>query len=308
MLGNKAEDSLHGKIVVVDLSYLMHRSYKASQSSRSTTEIMGEASSTVPMTISTLKRILKPREIHFAIEAGHDHRDAINPLYKDRADKDPELVREIELIIRDLINNNESVIYAMGLEADDVMATMAWDHGKDCILVTADKDMHQLIDMCHIYHPYDKRETTRDDVTKKWGIEPHLLGDMLALNGDTADNIPGIEGVGPKTAAGLLKEYGNLQGILDRSDEMAARKRPKKIWQRLSANKQSALDSRSLVQLVIDAKIETATHQSILEIHNRNRDELVTESTEDQNERHETSAGIPERQPEVDGDSDCEWF
>jgi len=269
MLGSSPESDLHGKIVVVDLSYLMHRSYKASISSRATTEVVNgsgsTASSTVPMTISTLKRILQPKEIHFAIEAGHDHRDAINPDYKDRADKDPELVAEIEAITNQLIRDGESVLYAMGLEADDVMATMAFQHGKECILVTADKDMHQLIDLCRIYHPYDKAEITRSDVVKRWGVETYQLGDMLALNGDKADSIPGVEGVGPKTAAKLLKEYGDIEGILDASDEMAVSTR-KKIWQRIASGKQDLIDSRNLVQLVVDADIKRATHEDLIKI------------------------------------------
>ena len=267
MLGDSPESKLHNKVVVIDLSYLMHRSYKASQSIRQTSHPAdgSPASYTVPMTISTLKRILQPREMHFAIEAGHDHRDSIHPGYKDRADKDPVLVEEIDKIINQLIDDGESVIYAMGLEADDVMATMAFAHGKDCILVTADKDMHQLIDICRIYDPYDKKEVTIEDVVERWGVRPHLLGDMLALNGDKADNIPGIDGVGPKTAAKLLKEYGCLDAILKAADFMAD-KTGKKMWKNIASNKEAAIESRSLVQLVLDAKIETATRESINQI------------------------------------------
>jgi len=273
MLGSSPESDLHGKIVVVDLSYLIHRSYKASVAGRKTTEVVYEtdstASSTVPMTISTLKRILQPKEMHFAIEAGHDHRDAINPDYKDRADKDPELVAEIETITRQLIDDGESVIYAMGLEADDVMATMAFLWGKECILITADKDMHQLIDMCRIYHPYDKTEITRDDVIEKWEVGTHQLGDMLALNGDKADNIPGVEGVGPKTAAKLLKEYRDIKGILEVADDMAESTK-KKMWQRIASGKQDLIDSRNLVQLVVDANIKRASHEDLITIKQRN--------------------------------------
>jgi DNA polymerase I len=258
MLGNGKFESLWNKILVVDLPYLIHRSYKAGGTQATVYPHPDAASAVVPKTISTLKSILRPRDVYFAIEAGHDHRDSLHPGYKDRGTKEPELVSEILTVINELVEASELVVYAEGLEADDVMATMAYEHGKECILVTADKDMHQLVDVCHIFHPYDKVEVTRNDVIGRWGIQPHQLGDMLAMNGDTADSIPGLKGIGPKKAAVMLKEFGSLDNILRHADRMSE-ETGLKTWKTISESKDSVRTSRKLVQLVVDAEIKNAT-------------------------------------------------
>tara|TARA_R110000824_G_scaffold172833_2_gene350797 strand:- start:6447 stop:7076 length:630 start_codon:yes stop_codon:yes gene_type:complete len=208
------------------------------------------------MTIERLKNDLKPAEIHFAIEAGHKHRDEILPSYKTRDPKDPELVNEYKLIVDGLLSHGESVLYATDFEADDVMATMAYQHEKNCVLITADKDMHQLCNICHVYHPYDRKEVTAQDVIEKWGVNPRQLGDLLALQGDDADSIPGVKGIGPKSAAKLLKEYYCLEGILEVADAMSE-KTGKVMWKSLADNKQDAIMSRKLVQLISDVEIQS---------------------------------------------------
>jgi len=255
MLSNSDAANLSGKVVVIDLSYLIHRSYKAGGLKPTVHPHPDSASSVVPMTIQRLKDDLSPREMHFAIESGHKHRDEILPSYKTRDPKDPELVEEYEIIVQGLLSRDESVIFATDYEADDVMAAMAYQHGKDCILVTADKDMHQLCNICHVYHPYDRKETTSQDVIDKWGINPRQLGDLLALQGDTADSIPGVKGIGPKTAANLLKEYFSLEAILDAADDMS-KKTGKKIWKSIAENREDAIMSRKLVELISEVEIE----------------------------------------------------
>lgn len=258
MFSNTDAFNLKGKIVVVDLSYLIHRSYKAGGKSPTVSPHPDSASSTVPMTIDRLKGSLNPAEIHFATEDGHKHRDEIYPAYKTRDPKDPELVNEYELIVQGLLRNGESVVYAKDYEADDVMATFAYRHEKNCVLVTADKDMHQLCNICHIYHPYERKEVTAQDVIERWGVNPRQLGDLLALTGDDADSIPGVSRIGPKTAAKLLKEYYCLDDILDAADEMSE-KTGKVMWKTLAESKSEAIMSRRLVQLVSDVKIESLT-------------------------------------------------
>ena len=88
------------------------------------------------------------------------------------------------------------------------------------------------------------------------------------MNGDKADNIPGVEGVGPKTAAKLLKEYGDIEGILDVSDKMAESTK-KKMWKRIASGKRDLIDSRNLVQLVVDADIKRASHEDLITIKKR---------------------------------------
>jgi len=256
MLSNSDASNLSGKVVVVDLSYLIHRSFKAGGLRPTVYPHPDAASAVVPMTIQRLKSTLRPSEIHFAIESGHKHRDEILPSYKTRDPKPPELISEYEAIVSGLLENGESVVFATDFEADDVMATMAYEHGRNCILVTADKDMHQLCNICHLYDPYKKVEVTSQDVIDKWGVNPRQLGDLLALMGDDADSIPGVPKIGPKTAATLIKEYYCLDDILDAADEMSE-KTGKVMWKSLVENKHDAIMSRRLVRLVTDVKIES---------------------------------------------------
>lgn len=267
MLSSSKELGIQGKVVVVDLPYLIHRSYKAGGKTPKVFPHPDAASSVVPKTIERLKRDLDPAEMHFAIEAGHDHRDQIHPGYKDRKDKEEGLVSEGLRIVRDLVES-DSVLYAMGLEADDVMATMAHRHGFDCVIVTADKDLHQLASICHHYHPYDRVVTTEQCVVEKWGVLPRDLGDLLAMAGDKADSIPGISRIGPGIAATLLKEYGGLDQILSIAEDMF-KKTKKARWKNIAEQEAEARMSRKLVQLVFDADIETATLNSLDEITNR---------------------------------------
>lgn len=105
-----------------------------------------------------------------------------------------------------------------GVEADDVIATLvaqARHKGWDVVIYSADKDIMQLIgDHVTMIDALRQKTYTRDEVIKKMGVPPEKVADFLALVGDTSDNIPGIRGVGDKTAAGLLEQYGTLERLI----------------------------------------------------------------------------------------------
>ncbi len=105
-----------------------------------------------------------------------------------------------------------------GVEADDVIATLvveAKKRGWDVVIFSADKDIMQLIgDGVSMIDALHQKTYTRDEVIKKMGVPPEKIPDFLALVGDTSDNIPGIKGVGDKTAAGLLEKYGTLENLI----------------------------------------------------------------------------------------------
>jgi DNA polymerase I len=105
-----------------------------------------------------------------------------------------------------------------GVEADDVIATLvaeARKQGWDVVIFSADKDIMQLIgDDVSMIDALHQKTYTRDEVIKKMGVPPEKIPDFLALVGDTSDNIPGIRGVGDKTAAGLLEKYGSLENLI----------------------------------------------------------------------------------------------
>ncbi len=150
--------------------------------------------------------------------------------YKAHRKKMPdELISQIPLI-KEIINNyNISICSKEGYEADDVIGTIAKEAEKrNCytIIVTGDKDAFQLIS------PYTKIMTTIKGVTevkiydeesirKKFGVGPEKIVDILALKGDSSDNIPGVPGIGEKTAVSLIKEFGSLENIFNNIDQIS---------------------------------------------------------------------------------------
>ncbi|MGF1656565.1 MAG: DNA polymerase I [Verrucomicrobiales bacterium] len=127
-----------------------------------------------------------------------------------------------------------TVLRQDGYEADDIIGTLAWqaaDEGADVYMVTPDKDFGQLVrPRVTIYRPGHKGEPPQilgvDEVLGKWDIErPEQVIDMLALCGDASDNIPGVPGIGPKTAAKLLKEYHSVEELINRIDELKGKQK-----------------------------------------------------------------------------------
>src|SRR5439155_10289722 len=116
------------------------------------------------------------------------------------------------------------VLGVPGYEADDVMATVAKaaeERGLDVYLCTSDKDCRQLItDRVRLYNLRKHQEFNRDSLQQDWGIKPEQVVDLQALVGDTVDNVPGVAGVGVKTAAKLLQEYGTLDNVLAHIDDI----------------------------------------------------------------------------------------
>lgn len=145
-------------------------------------------------------------------------------------------------------------IDALNFEADDViatLATMAVAEGVDANILSGDKDLMQLVTdlevtpSIQIIDPMKKDRTTYLQVVEKWEVPPDKLGDVLALAGDSADNIPGVRGIGPKTAAKLIIEFGSLDDLLDNIDKVK-----QQGWrEKLEEHKANARLSRILVEL-----------------------------------------------------------
>jgi DNA polymerase-1 len=117
-----------------------------------------------------------------------------------------------------------------GVEADDYIACLAWraaETGMTVVIASSDKDFMQLVSArIGLLNPNDKSETVWTDgqVRAKSGVEPSQVLDWLSLTGDSVDNIPGVPGVGPKTAAGLLKQFGSVAQLYARLDEVKSEK------------------------------------------------------------------------------------
>ncbi|MFN3788239.1 5'-3' exonuclease H3TH domain-containing protein [Sulfurihydrogenibium azorense] len=142
-----------------------------------------------------------------------------------------------------------------GYEADDIIATLskkAENLGFEVIIVTPDKDMNQLIDQhIKIFNPMKEEIVDTQKVIEKYGVSPQQFIDYLVLVGDSIDNIPGIKGVGPKTAASLLQEFGSIDRILENKDKLKG-----KLKESFAAvSKEDIQLVRSLVKLHQDIDI-----------------------------------------------------
>ena len=147
------------------------------------------------------------------------------------------------------------------LEADDLIASYAREAtriGWDVTIVSSDKDLMQLVGRCSegggCIDMLDTMKNQRigiPEVVEKFGVEPDLVGDVLALMGDSVDNVPGIYGIGPKTASKLIQDHGSLVAALDAAEAM----KPSKLRDRLIEGREMALLSRELVQLKEDCDL-----------------------------------------------------
>src|SRR5690606_6581152 len=139
-----------------------------------------------------------------------------------------------------------------GFEADDLIATyarLACEAGGDTTMISSDKDLMQLVGpTVSMYDPMKDKEINVPEVIEKWGVPPEKMIDLQALMGDSVDNIPGVPGIGQKTAAQLLEEYGDLDTLLARASEIKQNKRRETLIE----NRDKALLSRELVRLKND--------------------------------------------------------
>src|SRR5215218_428189 len=148
-------------------------------------------------------------------------------------------------------------IETAGLEADDIIAcyvTAARKAGWKVTIVSSDKDLMQLIDEdagIDMLDTMNDRRIGRNEVLEKFGVPPEKVGDVLALMGDSVDNVPGVPGIGPKTASQLIQQFGDLETVLASADQIA---KPK-LKQSLIDHADAARLSRELVRLVCDSPL-----------------------------------------------------
>lgn len=203
--------------------------------------------------------------------------------YKAHRKKMPdELISQIPLV-KEIINNyNIAICSKEGYEADDVIGTIAKEAEKrncNTIIVTGDKDAFQLIS------PHTKIMTTIKGVTevkiydeegikKKYGVEPEKIVDVLALKGDSSDNIPGVPGIGEKTALALIKEFGSLENILNNPDKISKkslREQIKKYEDQIKMSKKLATIVREVpIDYDFDSfKVKSPNYQELWKIFNK---------------------------------------
>ncbi|HET9429496.1 MAG TPA: DNA polymerase I [Allosphingosinicella sp.] len=183
-------------------------------------------------------------------------RNAMYDGYKaQRPPAPPELVPQFPLIRDATRAFSIPCIEENGLEADDIIACYskaALEQGWQVTIVSSDKDLMQLIEPgLDMLDTMNDRRIGRDYVIEKFGVPPEQLGEVLALMGDSVDNIPGVPGVGPKTASLLIQQYGDVENVLAHVEDIT---KPK-LKQNLIEHADAARMSRELVRLVCDAPL-----------------------------------------------------
>jgi DNA polymerase-1 len=185
-------------------------------------------------------------------------RNEMYPQYKAHRPPPPEdLVPQFPLIRTATRAFSIPCIETAGLEADDIIAcyvTAAKDAGWRVTIVSSDKDLMQLIDEdagVDMLDTMNDRRIGRAQVIEKFGVGPEKVGDVLALMGDSVDNVPGVPGIGPKTASQLIQAFGDLDTVLASTDQIT---KPK-LKQSLIDHADNARLSRELVRLVCDSPL-----------------------------------------------------
>ena len=184
-------------------------------------------------------------------------RSDIYPDYKANRPPPPEeLIPQFDLIREATRAFNVPCIELAGYEADDLIATyarLARERGQQVTVVSSDKDLMQLVcEGVAMLDPVKNRTVGREQVIEKFGVPPEKVIDVQSLAGDSTDNVPGVPGIGIKTAAQLIAEYGDLDTLLERAEEI---KQPKRR-QNLIEFAEQARVSRKLVTLKRDVPIE----------------------------------------------------
>lgn len=226
------------KLFLLDAYALIYRAYYAfiknpriNSKGMNTSAVMGF--------VNTLNEILTkehPTYIGVAFDHGKTFRDEAFPAYKAQREETPEDIRASVPVIKDIITAmNIPVLQADGFEADDVIGTLATKAGAagiETYMLTPDKDYGQLVrDNVFIFRPrhgggYETMGPK--EVNEKYGLSsPEQVIDLLALMGDSADNFPGCPGVGPKTAAKLIGEFGSIDAMLANSSKIKGKLREK---------------------------------------------------------------------------------
>ena len=190
-------------------------------------------------------------------KGSHTFRNDLYDLYKANRDEMPEDLRpQIPLTRQATRAFNIACEEIEGYEADDIIATLACQAralGGRVTIVSSDKDLMQLVgDGVEMLDPMKNRRIDREGVEEKFGVGPERVVDVQALAGDSVDNVPGAPGIGIKTAALLINEYGSLEELLDRAEEI---KQPKRRQTLIEHREQIELSKR-LVQLDCETPLE----------------------------------------------------
>jgi DNA polymerase-1 len=253
--------SAEPRVLLVDGHYYLYRSFFAI---RGLSNSRGEPTNAIYGFVKALRRMLADLKPDFAAviwDAGlPERRTQLQPEYKQHRDEMPDDLEVQQEPIQKIVPLlGVASVFLQNHEADDLIASYVMDarrSGMECVVATNDKDILQMVrDGVWIYSTAkaDVGEGNGGfkllgvpDVRAKWGVDPELIADILALTGDSADNITGVPGVGGKTAAKWITQYGSLDSIL------AGKNLDPKVREKVEASREQILQNRQMVALDLD--------------------------------------------------------
>ena len=202
---------------------------------------------------------------HFAVIFDSARKTFRNEIYNDykanRSEAPDDLAPQFEYIRKSVLAFNLPSVELINYEADDLIATYTdkiLNAGAKVTIVSSDKDLMQLYRKnVRIYDPMKNKFISEDDIFNKFGVDSSKVIDVQALAGDSSDNVPGVPGIGIKTAAELINKYVNLENLLESAHEIKQNKRRETLIE----NKDKALISKKLVTLKHDAPIKIAPNE-----------------------------------------------
>ncbi|EHH1074694.1 DNA polymerase I [Vibrio parahaemolyticus] len=268
-------------LILIDGSSYLYRAFHAYPGTMSNGEIPTNAVYGVVNMLRSMMRQFASERIAVVFDAkGKTFRDEMYSEYKANRPPMPDDLRcQIEPLHNVIRAMGLPLICIPGVEADDVIGTLAYQasqQGMPVLISTGDKDMAQLVDdNITLINTMTNVVMDREGVVEKFGIPPELIIDYLALMGDKVDNIPGVPGVGDKTATALLQGIGGLTKLYENLDDIAALgfRGSKTMAKKLVDNKDNAMLSYELATIKLDVELEE-TPESLLKAE-PNKDELI---------------------------------
>lgn len=261
------------RLLLIDGHYYVFRSFFAIQSLSNS---RGDATNAIYGFIKTVRRMLKDLQPDLAAivwdQGLPKRRTELQPEYKQQRTEMPELMRPQLDFIKDELTERMGFqgVCLPDTEADDLMASYccaARGRGDEVVLATNDKDLFQLVDEHVKVYTTNKTDlaTPKDThallgpnkVRAKWGVEPSQIGDILALVGDSVDNIPGVPGLGPKGAAALISEFGSVERLIEQAQSV---KKPA-VREKVQAAREQIIANREMVRLDLDLPLPVSLDQ-----------------------------------------------
>lgn len=265
------------KLFLLDAYALIYRAYYAFIRTPIVNSKGFNTSAIYGFTITLMEVLEKQKPTHIAVVFDHPSqtlREQEYSNYKANREETPQPIKDANPWIRDIIKGMNIPYYDMeGYEADDIIATLAAKAAKedfDVFIMTGDKDLAQCVNhKVKMYRPGKQGASAEilgiEEVKEKFSIQdPLQIIDLLGLMGDAVDNIPGVSGVGEKTAVKLIEEFGSIENIYERIDEVKG-----KLKDKLLEGKENAFLSKRLATVVSDVAIDLDENALVMEAPNR---------------------------------------